>query len=569
MAGIAAWAANRYFAEHGYATVVVDMRGIGASGGLPRPPFDAGDADDGTAVVEWVAEQPWCRGEVGMWGVSYGAFTAFATAASRPAPLKAIAAVMGFFDPERDFVHPSGRRGYLASFGMWSLSTLVQHVMPPLSGDDDVQRDWLDRVERSDPFVLDLLRRAPGDPAWRPGKVDVDAIRVPSLCVAGWRDLFCEATIRAYSTIEAPKQLLVGPWMHTLPDEAPEAPVDFLSLALDWWRRWLDPGADASEPTTGATVYVQGRGEWRALEDWPPAPAGTLRLHASADGKLGAGAAERGRVERPLDATVGAHGDWWGLPSRGFGKVRDQHEDDARSVAFTTEPLEEPLEICGSPRANVTAAGVETIVVKLADVAPSGRSTLITSGTCGELEPDALELIPTAYVVPRGHRLRLVVSGGDFPRLWPTGSQGSVGVECGEGLTWVDLPLAGRSLGRPIDPPPPERLPVESFVLRAEPLVTLTRDAITDGVTATVGEHLVMKTPHDDTTLDMNWFASATVAPDRPEGAHVGGKATIRAETNAGERVAKAELLVSADAAVITAEATIDGDVAFSRRWTV
>ncbi len=213
IAGIAAWAANRYFAAHGYATLLVDMRGTGASEGLPRPPFDPGDADDGVAVVRWVGEQPWCNGAVAMWGVSYGAFTALATAAHGPEQLKAIAAVMGFIDPERDFVHPSGRRGHLASFGMWSLSTLAQHAMPPLRDDEELQRRWRKRAEQAEPFVLDLLRHGPGDPVWRTREVDVSSIRVPSLCVAGWRDLFCEPTLRAYEAIEAPKRLLVGPWM--------------------------------------------------------------------------------------------------------------------------------------------------------------------------------------------------------------------------------------------------------------------------------------------------------------------------------------------------------------------
>ncbi len=570
IAGIAAWAANRFFAAHGYATLLVDMRGTGASGGLPRPPFDPGDADDGAAVVQWAAEQPWCTGDVGMWGVSYGAFTALATAARGPGALKAIAAVMGFVDPERDFVHPSGRRGYLASLGMWSLSTLVQHVMPPLLDDRELQRRWRERVEQAEPFVLDLLRHGPGDPAWRTRAVDVSSIRVPTLCVAGWRDLFCEPTLRAYEAIEAPKELLVGPWMHTLPDESPDAPADFLALALGWWERWLQGRYDDSRAGSRATVYVQGRGEWRSLRTWPPSAARTLRLHAGTDGSLHEAPAEAGRIARPLDATVGAHGDWWGLPSRGFGRVRDQHEDDARSLAFTTEPLERPLEICGVPRAGVVANGADAIVVKLADVGPNGRSILITSGTRAEPSSEPLELIPTAYLVPAGHRLRLAVSGGDFPRLWPTAGTAGIEVECGS-EAWLELPLADGSVGELADVPRPASRPsaVQSLVLRAEPLCTLTRDAITDGVTATVGEHLVMRTPHDQATMDMNWFTSATVAPDRPEGAHVTGKATIRADTANGDKVARAELLISADAAVVTAEVTIDGEPAFTRRWTL
>ncbi len=356
--------------------------------------------------------------------------------------------------------------------------------------------------------------------------------------------------------------------MHTLPDEAPDAPADFLGLALRWWQQWLHERGNDDDTTSEATIYVQGRNEWRSLSRWPPSETRALRLYAGLDGGLHSAPTEAGDLTGRVDATVGAHGDWWGLPGRGFGKARDQHEDDARSLAFTTDPLDRPLEICGSPTAYVHASGADTIVLKLADVAPNGRSTLITSGVLEERSSSALELIPTAYLVPAGHRLRLVVSGGDFPRLWPSAGTDQISLECG-GATWLELPLTD-SLGAPANVPPPPSQPsmVQALVLRAEPLCTLTRDAITDGVTATVGEHLVMRTPHDQATIDMNWFTSATVAPDRPEGAYISGKAIIRAETADGETVARGELLISADAAVVTAETTINGEPAFSRRWT-
>src|SRR5262245_35539643 len=63
----------RWFAGHGYASVVVDLRGTGASDGVRRPEFDPGDGDDGVAAIEWAAAQPWCDGAVGGWGMSYAA----------------------------------------------------------------------------------------------------------------------------------------------------------------------------------------------------------------------------------------------------------------------------------------------------------------------------------------------------------------------------------------------------------------------------------------------------------------------------------------------------------------
>ena len=115
LGGIAAWDAHHYFASRGYACLIVDCRRTGSSGGRPLPPFDADEALDGVAVVEWAADQPWCDGNVGMWGVSYAATTTLRTASLCPSPLKAIAPVMGFLDPERDFVHPPAGAVALAS----------------------------------------------------------------------------------------------------------------------------------------------------------------------------------------------------------------------------------------------------------------------------------------------------------------------------------------------------------------------------------------------------------------------------------------------------------------------
>ncbi|HEX7252657.1 MAG TPA: CocE/NonD family hydrolase, partial [Thermoanaerobaculia bacterium] len=67
-----------YFAEHGYAFALVDVRGRGNSGGSFEP--FANEPRDGHDVVEWLAQQPWCNGKVAMWGGSYAGYDQWATA---------------------------------------------------------------------------------------------------------------------------------------------------------------------------------------------------------------------------------------------------------------------------------------------------------------------------------------------------------------------------------------------------------------------------------------------------------------------------------------------------------
>ena len=108
-------AVNRYFAARGYAALTVDFRGLGGSEGVNPAPFDPREARDGHEVVEWVAAQPWCDGQVGMWGVSYGGITALSVAATRPPHLRAIVPIHAGADIYHDFAAPGGCRG-----GFWN-----------------------------------------------------------------------------------------------------------------------------------------------------------------------------------------------------------------------------------------------------------------------------------------------------------------------------------------------------------------------------------------------------------------------------------------------------------------
>jgi hypothetical protein len=343
----------------------------------------------------------------------------------------------------------------------------------------------------------------------------------------------------------------------------------------------MRPGG-AEERHATVTVYLQHRKAWARLPGWPPT-AEVIRMSAGADSVLVRHApAAVGALERRVDPTVGIRGGLWGLPARGFGLPRDQHEDDARSLAFTSAPLDAPLQLCGRAAATVTLARdpgpARTLVVKLAHVGADGRSTLITSATAALpalTEGDAteasarLEMIPTAYEIPAGDRVRLIVAGADFPRLWPDPTVERLMVRCGADGTFIELPVVRfDELEEPALPAPDHDGSPPSLVLRADPLYTVTHDALTDGVTVTVGDHLLMKTPQEERLLDINGHVSAVVSAERPEAARVTGRSVARASTAHGEFVARAEILLTRESAVITGEVTLEGRPVFSRRWT-
>jgi len=86
-----------YFASHGYAFALVDVRGRGNSAGEFEP--FANESRDGHDVVEWLAQQPFCDGKVAMWGGSYAGFDQWATAKELPPHLVTIVPVAAAHPP--------------------------------------------------------------------------------------------------------------------------------------------------------------------------------------------------------------------------------------------------------------------------------------------------------------------------------------------------------------------------------------------------------------------------------------------------------------------------------------
>jgi putative CocE/NonD family hydrolase len=119
-----------YFAGHGYAAVRVDMRGSGDSEGLLLDEYTKQEQDDAVAVIEWIARQKWCSGQVGMMGISWGGFNALQVAARRPAPLKAIISLCSTDDRYADDIHYKG--GCLLGENLgWAATMFAYSSRPP------------------------------------------------------------------------------------------------------------------------------------------------------------------------------------------------------------------------------------------------------------------------------------------------------------------------------------------------------------------------------------------------------------------------------------------------------
>ncbi len=446
---------HRYFAGHGYACLRVDIRGAGESEGeLTDEYLQNPELDDALAVIAWIAEQPWCDGNVGMMGKSWGGFNSLQVAALRPPALKAIITVAATDDRYADDIHFMG--GCLLNDNtMWSATMLTFNTRPP---DPEIVGErwlelWKERLAADHPWALTWLKHQRRDAYWQHGSVceDYGAVEVPVYAITGWSDGYSNAIPRLMAGLKVPRRGVIGPWAHVYPhDGTPGPAIGFLQDALRWWDRWLkyrDTGIDREpmlrvwmqESIAPAVNYAERPGRWVAEDQWPSPEIGRQVLHLHDDGTLRPEKGKAGRQSFRSPASTGMDGSEWCSFGLAGELATDQRADDGRSLCFQTAPLEQRTELMGAPVVELTLASdkpVAQLAVRLCDVAPDGASTLVTYGVLNlthrdsHAHPQALEpgkdyhvriqLNDTAQAFPAGHRLRLALSTCYWPLVWPS-----------------------------------------------------------------------------------------------------------------------------------------------------
>jgi hypothetical protein len=441
-----------FFAEHGFASLRVDIRGSGASDGVLSDEYTEGEQQDVCEMLAWVAAQPWCTGAVGMIGISWGGFAALQAAARRPPALKAVVVACASGDRYGADVKYQGGALLACELFPWSSTMLAMCARPPdpaLVGNGWCEL-WLERLEAAVPFAETWLRHQRRDGYWRTGSPceDYSAIECPVYAVGGWADPYHQAVLDLLAGLDCPRKGLIGPWSHQYPEEGKPGPaIDFRVECVRWWDHWLK-GVDTGimeEPAL--TVWMQeppsfeelaGRthGRWVAERAWPSAQVVVSSL-ALGDGTLGDPDAPACELRVASVESCGADAGAW-CPWDDRELPADQQRDDELSLAFTTQPLEGRLEILGSPvlvAALRSDSATCSLAVRLCDVAPDGASTLITRGLLnlahrqGSIEPRPLEpgecatvrvpLEAIAYALPPDHRLRVALSPTYWPWVWP------------------------------------------------------------------------------------------------------------------------------------------------------
>lgn len=459
-----AWALDpELYRRNGYAFVLVDVRGRGKSEGEWRAYVH--DGRDGYDLVEWVASQPWCTGDVGTTGLSYMGWTQWATAAERPPHLRCMVstAAAGRWMQEIPYTHGV----FQLYFALWTYANR-RRISEDLSRVDWTRvmrrlpvRDMVDDLNPSGRTWQDMMEHDRLDEFWRELRIDgrYGRIELPCLHVGGWLD--AEDLLGAFHHYESMMResaaagrqwLLVGPWSHVgarWPDDryfeldfGPEAPVEMDEVHLRFFDRWLKGTDNGADRDPAVRLFDTGRNEWRSSDRWP---LGQEELFLYLSRSEGRSAGDLGRLPGeglvpstafrydPMDP---ATTELAFSGSRSMEPPLDQRSLEARAdvVTFSTDPLEQPVTVSGWPRLDLFGSSDADDTdwhVKLTDVHSDGASIRIATGclraACREslsepspMDPGKIyrfpvELGPLTHTFLPAHRIRITITSSDFP----------------------------------------------------------------------------------------------------------------------------------------------------------
>jgi putative CocE/NonD family hydrolase len=459
-----------YFAQHGYAFVLVDCRGRGNSEGEFEPMVN--EAADGHDLVEWLAVQPWCNGSVTMWGGSYGGFDQWMTLKESPERLKTIVPAAAAH-PGVDF--PFFKNVFYSYVMQWL--TLVSGV----TGNSNLfgeQAFWiekfrerylhhlpfkeLDRIVGNDSTCFQTwLQHPTPDPYWDRlalTPAQYDRIDIPILTITGHYDGDQPGAMHYYRSHMASASpardrhyLVIGPWDHAgtrTPNKefgglklGDASMVDLNKLHLEWYDWTMKAGAQPEFLKKRVAYYVMGAEEWKYADSLDAIPTSTKRLYLDSDGAANDVFRSGNLAETPPIQSAPDHYVYDPLDVRPAELEQEEIKDyltDQRyalnlfgnGVVYHSAPFAEATEVTGTLKLVVWIAldvPDTDFQVAVSEIMPDGANLLLAQDGLRARYRESLReekaVVPgeiTRYVfdgftffsrqIAKGSRLRLVIS---------------------------------------------------------------------------------------------------------------------------------------------------------------
>lgn len=288
-----------YFAHNGYVFALVDTRGRGNSEGIVNPLNS--DIRDGYDTVEWLAQQPWCDGQVAMWGGSYAGMNQWTTLREFPPHLRTI--VPAASAQEYEGSNPMRGPGKMINpltwnvltggkTTNWNLATQVDYWLQKARYCylNHIPFHQIDRimVGQENARFQESMRHPPHDIHWKVlwfAPEQYQKIAIPILTIAGHYDDAQRGSFVTYRghmhygtpQAKANHYLVVGPWDHagTRTPRREVGGVHFGDAALldlnrlhaEWYDFVMKGGAKPEFLEKRVAYYVMGAEAWKYTDD--------------------------------------------------------------------------------------------------------------------------------------------------------------------------------------------------------------------------------------------------------------------------------------------------------------
>jgi putative CocE/NonD family hydrolase len=468
---------TKYFVSRGYVHVIGSPRGIGKSEGGGSREWDSYD------LIEWIAQQPWCDGNVGMIGISGFGAEQLHVAKQQPPHLKAIFP----FDSRGAYGELGGFRDEYPGGVIHLFRYLISHAgvihqkkgrpeeLPP-----DIEKKWEEAMKNPDykmythiynvltmkgqhlpPYFHLLIDPYDKEEAVEKSEKEFERIKVPTYTGSGWYGYSYKTHLQGcqswYREINAPKKLMFPGPAHL------ERPFhSFHDEILQWndhWLKGIDTGIMDEPPVK---VWVMGANKWRYANDWPLPEAEWTKFYLHSWERL------------KTEPVAPSSSEGYEKPDA-FLQMPPTHTTKIQGLRYVTEPLPEDTLVIG-PSALYLFAEIDqedtNWIIVLKDLGPDvsvmtakeGETKIpgnlhereLTRGWLkashraldpkrstpwrpwhpltreaskavkpGEINEYAIEILSTANLFRRGHRICVDITSMDLP----TGVAGATNVE--------------------------------------------------------------------------------------------------------------------------------------------
>ena len=366
---------THFFVSRGYVHVIGGPRGIGKSEGGGSREWDCYD------LIEWIAAQPWCDGNVGMVGISGFGAEQFAVARQQPPHLKAIFP----FDPRGAYGHLGGFRHeypggvvHVFRYMLGHFSAMHQTrgrpgTLPPqreewwraAMADPDyrmyphIYNVVAQKGEHMPPYFDVLINPYDSEEAVAASEAGFAKVKIPAYTGAGWYGYTYKTHLNGAQTyfdkVDVPKKMtLLGPAHLERPFHTMHGEI------LRWYDHWLkgiDTGIMAEPPVR---YWVMGANEWRTADAWPPKNVAWTKLYLQNW--------ERLVTEAPRAASADDF-----VPPESFLQMPLAQTNRVERLRYMTDPLTEDVTIAG-PSVLVLYAAIDqpdtNWIVILKDIGP-------------------------------------------------------------------------------------------------------------------------------------------------------------------------------------------------------